>query len=114
MPAKTRGTAPMFPLPGLLVAASLVLTASAPAFAQGQNPESCAAPARVPTYRPDLSDKWFGCDGQLRWPPRDGFTTPPGSIDETLPPGTEIDRYGSEYGHFFAIAGASCESRALP
>jgi hypothetical protein len=77
-----------------------------------QTSANCVAPQRQPTFRPDLSDKWFGCDGQLRWPPNDGFHGTPAT--QILNPGDKIDRYGSDYGTFFGKTGASCGSRALP
>ena len=62
--------------------------------------------------RADLGQQWRTADGQLRWPPNDGCADAP--VKETLPPGTTIDRYGSDFGRFFAVPGTSFEARALP
>jgi hypothetical protein len=61
---------------------------------------------------PDLDPKWLGPDKSLLWPPNDGCAAPPAKI--TLAPGTELDRYGSEFGRFFANPGVSWDARALP
>lgn len=50
--------------------------------------------------------------GEINWPPNNGF------IDEqkieTLPQGTRVDRYGSDYGSFVAPYGTEYEKRSLP
>ncbi|MBK1661895.1 TNT domain-containing protein [Paracraurococcus ruber] len=61
---------------------------------------------------PDLGPDWKLPNGELRWPPNDGCADP--ALRVTLPPGTEIDRFGSEFGRFFATPGVSWEARALP
>jgi len=72
-----------------------------------------AAPANRPANaRPDLSDKWLDAKGQYRFPPDDGFWSPP--HDATLAPGTVIDRYGFPGGRFLSPVGTSYEARALP
>jgi len=80
-------------------------------------PPPVTAPApvalqRPANIRPDLAAKWFDASGNLLWPPNDGFAAPP--AEATLPPGTLIDRYGSEGGRFFSPAHASYAGRALP
>ena len=61
---------------------------------------------------PDLDPKWVGPDKTLVWPPNDGCAAAPVKI--TLAPGTELDRFGSEFGRFFANPGVSWDARALP
>lgn len=90
-------------LPGLarrlLLAALLAFGLAGQAFAQSN-------------LNPDLGKEWFDASNQLRWPPNDGCAAPPVAI--TLAPGTEIDRYGSDFGRFFATPTVSWDSRALP
>ncbi|WP_052395679.1 TNT domain-containing protein [Kutzneria sp. 744] len=43
-----------------------------------------------------------------------GFATPQDKRAEWVPPGTRIDRFGSEYGSFLATEGAPWPERALP
>jgi uncharacterized Zn-binding protein involved in type VI secretion len=69
-------------------------------------------PKRQPYFRPDLDDKWFDDNGELRWPPNDGFAETP--TDTTLPPGTQIDRFGRESGTFLSPQGSAYGDRALP
>jgi hypothetical protein len=72
-----------------------------------------AAPASRPANaRPDLGDKWLDAKGQYRFPPDEGFWSPP--RDATLAPGTMIDRYGFPGGRFLSPVGTSYEARALP
>lgn len=78
-----------------------------------------SAPAGA-TYEQLLTASQRGVDpayvrpnGQLIWPPNNGFATPP--VAETLGRGTIIDRYGPpENGFFTAPAGTPFEQRALP
>jgi hypothetical protein len=69
------------------------------------------SPAQSP-LSPGICPQWCDAAGQLRWPPDDGCANP--AVGETLPPGTTIDRYGSEFGHFFASPGTSYAERSLP
>lgn len=71
-----------------------------------------APAARPSNLRADLSTKWFDATGNIVWPPNDGFTGKP--VEIILPPGTLLDRYGSEGGRFFSPANASYDGRALP
>jgi hypothetical protein len=72
-----------------------------------------AAPALAQSnLNPDLAPEWKDAAGQLRWPPNDGCAAAPVKI--TLAPGTELDRFGSEFGRFFANPGVSWDARALP
>jgi hypothetical protein len=71
-----------------------------------------AAPASAQSLNPDLGKEWTDAAGQLRWPPNDGCAAAPVRI--TLAPGTELDRYGSEFGRFFANPGVPWDARALP
>lgn len=49
---------------------------------------------------------------QPEWPPNRGFDGPP--RNETLQPGTRIDRYGSESGRYTSPEGTPFDQRALP
>ncbi|WP_035798898.1 TNT domain-containing protein [Kitasatospora mediocidica] len=53
-----------------------------------------------------------------RYPPSNGyligFNGQPVELDQTLVPGQDIDRYGSEYGSFLAPEGLPYTSRAIP
>lgn len=82
-----------------LLALGLAATVQAPARAQSN-------------LNPDLGKEWVDAAGQLKWPPNDGCAAAPVKI--TLAPGTELDRYGSEFGRFFANPGVSWDARALP
>ena len=64
-----------------------------------------------PALRADLTAPWVQ-NGQINWPPNDGCDGTEKS--ETLPQGTLVDRYGSDYGTFFAQPGTPYEARALP
>jgi hypothetical protein len=50
--------------------------------------------------------------GTLNWPPNDGFLATP--VFAILPPGTLLDRFGSDSGKFFSPVGAAYGARALP
>lgn len=56
--------------------------------------------------------------GSWRYPPNDGYVTGPGGrpirYEQTLEPGSRIDRYGSEYGAFLAPQGIPYTTRAIP
>ncbi|MFE5211392.1 TNT domain-containing protein [Streptomyces sp. NPDC056600] len=55
--------------------------------------------------------------GGWKYPPNDGFAEVNGEVDkqvETLEPGAELDRFGSEYGSYLAPAGDPYAKRALP
>ncbi|EYE92000.1 TNT domain-containing protein [Aspergillus ruber CBS 135680] len=63
-------------------------------------------------------DKWTSSDGNLRYPPQDGF-----ALDNdknriwgnyTLTAGSKVDRFGSEYGKYLTTLGAPYIERALP
>jgi hypothetical protein len=75
-------------------------------------------PQRKPFHRQNLDDMWYRLDdGELRWPPNDGFSSPPSRT--TIGRNTLIDRYSggppqTDGGKYFSPAGASFESRALP
>jgi hypothetical protein len=70
-------------------------------------------PVTSPKLRSDLSNEWFDPKtGKLSWPPNDGFSSEP--VSQTLDPGTQIDRYGSNFGKFLSPKGASFGARALP
>ena len=56
--------------------------------------------------RETLNTRW------LRWPDDNGCAGP--ATAATLPPGTLIDRFGSEGGNYFSPRGESFGSRALP
>jgi hypothetical protein len=71
-----------------------------------------AAPTLPPTLRQDLYPAWVDAGGTIKWPPHDGFAANPTSA--TLPPGTMIDRFGSENGTFFSPQGEGFDARALP
>jgi uncharacterized protein RhaS with RHS repeats len=49
---------------------------------------------------------------QPDWPPNRGFDGPP--ANETLQPGTRIDRYGSEGGRYTSPEGTPFDQRSLP
>jgi hypothetical protein len=61
---------------------------------------------------PTLGAAWRDANGDLRWPPDDGCADH--VVPTNLPPGLKIDRYGSENGSYFALAGTPYEARALP
>lgn len=56
--------------------------------------------------------------GWWRYPPNDGFATgftgQPIRYEQTLPRGTRIDRYGSEFGVFLAPQGIPYTTRSIP
>ncbi len=63
----------------------------------------------------DLVPKWIQwVDGKanISWPPNDGCAAAP--VNETIPVGTELDRFGSEGGTFFSPKGESFRARAVP
>lgn len=71
------------------------------------------SPIKSPKLRSDLSNEWFDPKtGKLSWPPNDGFSSD--QVGQTLDPGTQIDRYGSNFGRFLSPKGASFGARALP
>lgn len=82
----------------VLTVAAVALAVAGPAWAQS-------------TLRADLGAPWI-VDGKLQWPPNDGCAGD--EVAETLPPGTKLDRYGSEGGSYFAVPGTPYEKRALP
>jgi hypothetical protein len=77
-----------------------------------------APPAGWPAYlRYDLVPKWISWDKNtgkvtISWPPNDGCVAAP--VQVTLPPGTLIDRFGSEGGSFFYPKGERFRARAAP
>ena len=77
-------------------------------------PQGSVSTAALPDgVRPDLNPHlWLTAQGQIHWPPNDGFSATP--VPEILPPGTLVDRFGSDYGSFFSPAGAAYGKRALP
>jgi len=56
--------------------------------------------------------QWNDSKALISWPPNDGCAG--ATVNETLPPGTLIDRFGSEGGTFFSPRGESFASRAVP
>ena len=59
----------------------------------------------------DNETTWTDKDGNIIWPPNDGFAGTPKPV--TLQPGTKIDRYGYDGGTFVSPAGESYEGRSL-
>jgi|GEM_PF-2321327 Copper amine oxidase N-terminal domain. len=55
--------------------------------------------------------QWTDRDGNIIWPANDGFKGEP--VKLLLPPGTRLDRYGSEYGTFVCPEGVPYEMRSL-
>lgn len=99
-------------LPRLLL---LVFALTAlPALAHAQT----APPAGWPPYlRWNLVPKWIQWDAaknqpKVDWPQNDGCVANP--VDEILPAGTLIDRFGLQTGSYFSPRGASFKSRATP
>jgi hypothetical protein len=74
-------------------------------------PPPVTAPARPDWVRPDLDARWIGTDGEVRYPPDDGFDAPP--VHSTLQPGRLIDRFGGS-GRYFSPKGEAFPARALP
>jgi hypothetical protein len=62
-------------------------------------------------YNADIN-VYKNSDGSWKWPPNDGFTGTKSPI--SLPVKTRIDRFGSEYGSYFAPEGTPYGQRALP
>jgi hypothetical protein len=48
----------------------------------------------------------------VNWPPNRGYSEPPGR--SSLPPGTQVDRYGNPTGQFLSPRGTPIEQRSLP
>lgn len=93
----------------LLAAAALAIALTGCAPLPGSVSTS-ALPAGV---RPNLDrQRWITAQGAINWPPNEGFAAAP--VPEVLPPGTLLDRFGSDYGNFFSPAGAPYDKRALP
>ncbi|GLP88535.1 TNT domain-containing protein [Tritonibacter mobilis] len=75
-------------------------------------------PKRKPWERQDLDEEWYDAEtGELRWPPNDGFGAAP--TQETLRPGTRIDRFSGrtgldDTGRYLSPEGTDFGSRALP
>jgi len=65
-----------------------------------------------PEVRHDVAPQWYDANGDLRWPPNDGFARAPVAV--VLPPGMLLDRFGSPNGRFFSPQGAPYAGRALP
>jgi hypothetical protein len=70
------------------------------------------APMLPPYLRQDLYPQWINDKAEVSWPPNDGCNAAP--VEETLPAGTLIDRFGSEGGCFFSPRGESFPARAVP
>jgi hypothetical protein len=62
--------------------------------------------------RRDLGLQWLDVSCRYRFPPNNGFKGLP--VDQTLSPGTAVDRYGQPGGRFLAPAAAAYGGRALP
>ena len=77
-----------------------------------------APPTGWPIYlRWDMAPKWIQWDASTKqatvnWPKDNGCVANP--VDETLPAGTLIDRFGLQTGSYFSPRGASFRSRATP
>ncbi|PIV48651.1 MAG: hypothetical protein COZ75_08805 [Flavobacteriaceae bacterium CG_4_8_14_3_um_filter_34_10] len=56
-------------------------------------------------------NKWVDADGNIKWPPNDGFLNTPNRL--TLEPGTQIDRYGATTGKFVSPVGTPDAKRSL-
>ncbi len=65
-----------------------------------------------------LSSYYDSQAGSWKYPPADGYVTntagQPIKLVQTLTPGLDIDRYGSEYGSFLAPEGLPYASRSIP
>lgn len=80
-------------------------------------PLAVANTKRAMRLREDLGPEHFTETGRLRWPPNDGFASPPQPT--TLRPGQVIDRYSTDTGlndrgSFFAPADTPYGARSLP
>jgi hypothetical protein len=71
-----------------------------------------AVTPKDPWVRKDLDPKWLDPDGNVIWPPNNGAAGP--ETVQQLKPGTIIDRFGSENGHFTSPKGTSYEQRSMP
>ncbi len=83
--------------------------------AAAAKPKAAAAPTPAQSQtakRLGVDPKWVEPNGDVRWPPNDGFNGPP--TQTTLQPGTRIDRYGSPNGKYLSPAGTPFDQRALP
>ena len=94
----------------------LLALAAFPSFApaQAQTPPPSGWP---PFLRWNLVPEWITWDSTkqqptIRWPANDGCAAKP--VDETLPVGTLIDRFGGTSGSFFSPRGARFNARATP
>jgi hypothetical protein len=103
---------------GLLIAvlAACATTAPPPASVAPPPVAAVAAPVAVPParpswVRPDLDAHWLGPNGQVEYPPNDGFDGAP--VHSTLQPGRLIDRFGGP-GRYFSPKGEPFDARALP
>ena len=56
--------------------------------------------------------KWTNPDGSVKYPPNNGFEGAP--TQDTLQPGTVVDRYGAETGRYASPQGAPFANRSLP
>ncbi len=90
----------------------LALSACAPLSALSPAPSQPAISTPPPVLRQDVGREWISPNGQVRWPPHEGFAAAPVLL--VLPPGTLLDRFGSSSGHFFSPRGARYGARALP
>lgn len=91
----------------------LALSACAPIAAMSPTESARSATSTLsPALRQDIDREWVSSNGQVRWPPNEGFATAPVLV--VLPPGTLLDRFGSQNGRFFSPRGARYPARALP
>lgn len=91
----------------------LALSACAPTSAMSPaQPVQSATGIPAPVLRQDVGREWVSSNGQVRWPPNEGFATAPVLL--VLPTGTLLDRFGSKNGRFFSPRGAGYAARALP
>jgi hypothetical protein len=103
-------------MPLLALLASLGAALGQPAPNQPDAPQTAglqvATPALPPHFRADLYPQWIDAQGKVSWPPNNGFDAAP--YEQTLDPGSRIDRFGSEGGSFFSPKGELFAARALP
>lgn len=73
-----------------------------PALVQNLSPEARHAAA----------PQWYDAQGNMHWPPNDGFAAAPVAV--SLPPGMMLDRFGNPDGSYFSPVGTPYDMRALP
>ncbi len=98
---------PLIHLPALLALSLLAACTAAPT-----QTASCSHNGPPPVVRADLPAAFKTPDGDIKWPPRDGFN--PATLSITIEPGALLDRYGDTAGRFFSPKGTGYRERALP